>query len=100
MPDLELVAGTLIANRDLYWEVEKEFDALCERLLQSDEKVLTLDLSRIGFVFSPYVSRIVRLHVAAKQQGKSLRMLISPRLSELFQLSGLDSELNVELVEE
>jgi len=95
--DFQLTSGTLTVNHDLYWELEKEFDAFCDRLVDSAEDELTLDLTEVGFIFSPYVSRIVRLFAAAKSRGKGLRVVISPRLTELFEMAGLTEELNIEV---
>jgi len=97
LSDFQLTSGALIVLHDLYWELEKEFDEFCERLVDSAEDELTLDLTEVGFIFSPYVSRIVRLFAAAKSRGKDLRVVISPRLVELFEMAGLTEELNIEV---
>ena len=53
----------------------------------------------MAFIFSPYVSRIVKLFSAAQERGKSLKILISPDLKGLFDTAGLTEELDVEVVE-
>ena len=68
-------------------------------LLASGADELVLDLCEVGFVFSPCVSRIVKLFGSARERGKSLRILISPRLRDLFEMAGLSDELSVEVVE-
>jgi len=98
--DFSLADGTLSVTRDLYWELESEFDEACDRLVESSEEKLALDLTDVGFIFSPYVSRIVRLCAAAKERGKDLRILISPKLGDLFEMAGLTEELNVQIVED
>ncbi len=100
LDDFALAGGVLSVNRDLYWELEKEFDEFCDRLVRSSEDKIVLDLTDVAFVFSPYVSRMVRLHADARERGKTLRILISPKLRELFDMAGLTEELSIEVVEE
>ena len=99
MGDFEVTNGTLTVRRDLSWELDKEFDRHCEELLASGADELVLDLTDVGFVFSPCVSRIVKLFGGAQEAGKSLRILISPKLEDLFEMSGLRDEMNVEIIE-
>ena len=92
-----IAGGRLVANRDLYWGLEDEFEAHCRRLVETEARELVLDLSRIRFVFSSYMGRIVKLYGSALEHEKSLKVIISPELERLFTLAGFTEAMSVEV---
>ncbi len=99
MKDLVIDGSTFRVNCNLRWEIEGEFVYFCERLLESDSDEVVIDLIAATFVASPFMSRLVKLHSEAEGRGKSLKIVISPALQELFDMAGLISYLNVEIAE-
>ncbi len=95
-PDLRLDGNVIVCYGELTWELDDIFDDLCGRLLASSHEDIVLDLSDAGFMSSPYVSRLLRLHYDAIGKGMRLKVIVSARLEALFDSSGLSSVLRVE----
>lgn len=87
--------GVLKVKEDLYWDAEDEFQKAVNALLDSPVNELTIDLSHATFIFSPFMSHIVRFCVTAKEKGKAATIVINRRLEEVFRSSGLMNELPI-----
>lgn len=99
MSEIEVQGGTLKARGDLYWDNENEFILAMEKLLASSAERLTIDISGVGFLFSPFVSHLVRFCLTAKDKGKDPEVVIGPNLADTFQVSGLVSELPIRCIQ-
>jgi len=97
MADFEISAGKLTVNRDLQSEFEEDFKAKCSELLESPEEQLVLDLSAVGYMRSYHLSISVNLFLDAQERGKSLRIIVSPKIEKLFDMAGLLVALDVEV---
>jgi len=97
MPDFEISAGTLTVNRDLQSEFEEDFKAKCNELLESPEEQVVLDLSGVGYMRSYHLSISVNLFLDAQERGKSLKIIVSPKIEKLFDMAGLLVALDVEV---
>ncbi len=99
MPDFEISSGTMTVRRNLYDDFENGFEALTKEFVNSPGDELLLDMSAVEYMRSYHLSIVVSLHSDAFDQGKSLQVIISPKLQELFALFGLDELLNVQVAE-
>ena len=94
---LDLQKGTLRVHDDLYWDAEDDFSRAITALLESKEKNLTLDLTRVNFIFSPFMGHIVRFCMTAKEKGKNVRIIIGKQIEGIFKSSGLIGELPISI---
>jgi len=97
--EIELSGSTLIVRGDLSWELDNVFSRACHDLIEAGDTTLSVDMTDVGFVASPFIGKIVQLHATAAEGARSLKILISPRLEELFEMSGLLGPLDVEVVQ-
>jgi anti-anti-sigma regulatory factor len=98
MQSLEVENGVLKVKEDLYWDIEDEFQKAVNALLDSPANELTIDLSRATFIFSPFMSHLVRFCLTAKERGKVASIVVNRRLEEVFRSSGLMDELPIRVV--
>ncbi len=94
----DIDGGTLKVVDDLYWDAEDEFVNAVDTLLSLPENSPTLDLTRVSFIFSPFMGHIVRFCMRARETGKDPRIKITPQLESVFKTSGLFDELPIALV--
>jgi len=94
----EVKTGTMVVFDDLYWDSEEEFVRNVDLLLNSPEKSLKINLTRVRFLFSPFIGHIVRFCSMAKELGKNPSVLIGPQLEDIFTSSGLIKELPIQIV--
>jgi len=97
--EIELSGSTLIVRGDLSWELDNIFNRACHDLIEAGDRALAVDMTDVGFVASPFIGKIVKLHTTAAEGARSLKILISPKLEELFEMSGLLGPLDVEVVQ-
>jgi anti-anti-sigma regulatory factor len=90
--------GTLRVHDDLYWDAEDDFQRAVTALLESKERNLTIDLTSVNFIFSPFMGHIVRFCVTAKEKGKNVRVIIGKQIEGIFRSSGLIGELPISVV--
>ena len=95
---LDLQKGTLRVHDDLYWDAEDDFCRAISALLESPERNLTVDLTRVNFIFSPFMGHIVRFCMNAKEKKKNARVIIGKQIENIFRTSGLIGELPVSIV--
>jgi len=95
---LDLQKGTLRVHDDLYWDSEDDFCRAITALLESKERNLTIDLTRVNFIFSPFMGHIVRFCMSAKEKGKNARVVIGKQIEGVFKSSGLIGELPISIV--
>ena len=95
MSEMQLKGGVLKAKGDLYWDNEGEFVLAIEELLEGGHDEVTVDISEVCFLFSPFVSHLVRFCLSAKDKGKNPSVIIGPNLTETFEASGLAKELPI-----
>lgn len=99
--EFPVAAGVLVAGTDLRRENLDEFCHAARRLMSEPGPELTLDLSRVGFVFSTYVSVISNLAQDCHNLGKRLTLRVPEKLSWVFRLDrSLDLFLRMETVKE
>ena len=99
MADFEMSAGKLVVNRNLYDDFENEFERLTKEFVDSPQDDLLLDMSAVDYMRSFHLSIVVSLHSDALDKGKTLQVIISPKLEELFTLFGLDQLLNIQVAQ-
>lgn len=99
MSEIEVQGGVLKVRGDLYWDNEDEFVLAMEKLLASPGRQVGIDISEVGFLFSPFVSHLVRFCLTAKDKGKEPEVIIGPNLVETFEVSGLVSELPIRCIQ-
>ncbi len=95
MEDYVISGGRLTVNCDLYGGLE-EFKACCDKLIETGEKELIVDLSGVGSMFSPYLSAMVQLSETAAEQGRRVKVIASPKVMKMLETAGLVETLNVE----
>ena len=95
--EFTVAGGRLVGRCDLSYEFEELFKAACRKLLNSPEAELVLDITAARSLVSPYIAHIVGLHASAEQGGKVLKIIISPRMRELFEMAGLCESLSIEV---
>ncbi|HHN46773.1 MAG TPA: anti-sigma factor antagonist [Planctomycetes bacterium] len=95
MRRFELKDGTLLVVDDLYWDAEEDFQKVVDELLRSPQQTLVIDLSRVNFIFSPFVGHIVRFCMVARETGKTPRIIVNRQIEALFASSGLAAELPI-----
>lgn len=95
MSELEVKDGAMRVRGDLYWDNESEFVLALDTLLESKSQELSIDLSAVKFMFSPFVSHLVRFCLAAKDVGKQPEIIVGDALAEVFRASGLTKELPI-----
>ncbi|MBN1808779.1 MAG: hypothetical protein JW909_06890 [Planctomycetes bacterium] len=93
MQMFDIRGGTLKVNDDLYWDSEEEYEQSVTLLLQSPDKNPTIDLTKVNFLFSPFMGQLVRFCARAREMGKTPKVLIGPQLKELCASTGLLKEL-------
>lgn len=98
-PEFELKGNTLVVHQDLYWESHEVFSQRCQELLACEDATITIDLTRVGFVFSTYLGILGNVFVEAKEKDKELVLRVSRRIEWIFQLAGFKEMLTIEVVE-
>ena len=98
MADFELIPGKLAVAGELYDELRDDFAAQCAGLLESGRREIVLDLSRVSYMASCHLSVILQLHLDAGGRGKRLRVDVTQRIAELFELGRLSDVLHAEVV--
>ncbi len=92
MEDYVISGGRLTVNCDLYGGLE-EFRSCCNKLLDSGEKELVVDLSGVGSMFSLYLSAMVQLSESAGEQGRTVKVIASPKVMKMLETAGLAEAL-------
>ncbi len=90
--------GVLVANNDMYWEFLEEFDAACQRLLESRKRELRLDLTAVNFISSSFVGCLGNLVLQASRLKKRVRLKVTLDVSWLFDIMGGYDVLELEVV--
>lgn len=98
MENFELQDNTLKANIDLYWEDHEDFKKKCDSLVSSEFEKIVLDLSEVSFIFSAYMGTIGQLLAETSSRKKTLTVRISETIYWLFELSGFDKMVKLEVV--
>ena len=96
--EFTMKSGVLRANIDLYWEYLEEFDAACNKLLDSRRDVVELDLSSVNFISSSYVGCLSSLLLGAAKRKKRVNLKVSEDISWLFEILGSREVLDLEVV--
>lgn len=90
--------GVLRANSDMYWEYLEEFDDACNRLLNSPNTFLELDLSSVNFISSSFVGCLGNLVREANRLQKRIVIKVSLDVSWLFDIMGGQPVVDMEVV--
>lgn len=96
MEKFRLENGTLRVKTNLYPYLLREFDALCQRLLKFPNRVLYADLTGCNFISTVFLSTLIKTHLEAQRQSRSLILLIGPDLEQFFVYASLDKTFNIE----
>ena len=99
MAEIELTGGVLKVRGDLRSADREEFTEAVDRLLESPEERLTVDLTEVDFLLSVFVSQVVRFCQFAEEAGKEHEVLVGPSLREIFESTGLSDELPIKCIE-
>lgn len=63
-------------------------DIIQERRARSPDEIV-VDLTRVGFIDSVGIGLLITTHTRLEEEGVKLRLIVSPRLKGLLELSGL-----------
>lgn len=96
--EFTIKSGFLRANIDLYWEYLEDFDAACDKLLESKRDILELNLSSVNFISSSYVGCLSSLILGAAKRKKRVNLKVSEDTSWLFEILGSSEILDLEVV--
>lgn len=98
----ELSPGLLRVKEPFPYELDPDFRALCNQLLESagEAPEILLDLSAVPYLSSTYLGVIAPVLGMAKQVGKTARVRLKARVAKIFRLAGLDSLGVIEEVED
>jgi anti-anti-sigma regulatory factor len=93
--------GLLVVSGLLDWRSEDEFQAACRRLLETDRRVLLVDLTEAAGISSANMSFLVNMHYWAVEAGKELRLRVGPDVAKVFDRTRLSDlvGMNIEKVE-
>jgi hypothetical protein len=95
---LTVEGGRLTALHELPFHA-RELELGCRRLLESNAPELVIDLARLEYVASPQIGALVATSSRAAETGRSLRILVSPRLVKFLDRLRLDGLLSYDVVE-
>ena len=98
VPDRGLAVLRVIG--ELPFEKRKDFTAAAEQLLACEQQKLVIDLTRVIHLFSVYLGTIGDVHKRAIEAGKTLTVLVTRRIEEMFGQVGLDSVLTLVRVDD
>jgi anti-anti-sigma factor len=70
-------------------------DTIQERRSRGPGQIV-VDLTRVGFVDSIGIGLLITTHTRLEEEGVELRLIVSPRLKDLLELSGLTDLLRPE----
>lgn len=90
--------AVLKAEGDIYWECVREFDVLANDLVESENALLTLDLSEADFISSNFIASLTGLSVKAARLGKQITVLVAPDSGWLFELLGEQPHVTFEIL--
>ena len=90
--------GVLHVESDLYWEYLEEFDAACNRLLESRRSRLVLDLASVNFISSSFLGCFSNMMLQASRLKKRVKLKVTLDVSWLFDIMGVQKNLDMEIV--
>lgn len=90
--------GVLRANNDLYWEYLEEFDAACNKLLDSRRARLEVDLTSVNFISSSFVGCLSSLVIRASRLKKKVVLKVTLDVSWLFDIMGGQKIVEMEVI--
>ncbi len=90
--------GELYADTDLYWEYLEEFDAACNKLLDSRKSKLLIDLTSVNFISSSFVGCLGNFVLQASRLKKRVILRVTLDVSWLFDIMGKPKILQLEVV--
>lgn len=90
--------GVLTAHTDMYWEFLEEFDAACDRLLESRKNKLEVDLSAVNFISSSFVGCLGNFVINASRLKKRIVLKVSLDVSWLFDIMGGQKIIELEVI--
>jgi len=97
-PNLTLEGGRLTARREMSFH-GRELELACRELFKVDEPELVIDLSRLDYVASPQIGALTAACARAVQQGRVLRVLVSPVLEKFLGRMKIDGLIDYEVVD-
>ncbi len=92
-----LEKGVLRANGDMYWEYLEEFDHNCKLLLESRKAQVEIDLTRVYFISSNFLGCLSNLVIRASRLKKRVLLKVSPDISWLFEIMGMQKNVDLEV---
>lgn len=84
----KVAKGVLKPGVDLYWEYLEAFDAACQRLLESRQQRLVVDLTLVNFISSSFVGCLGNLMLQALRRKKRVTLRLTEDISWLFEIMG------------
>jgi anti-anti-sigma factor len=88
--DFELQNGVLKCPLDMNAIPPKDLRAWCDKLLESPQSVLAIDMSGTRHIASHQLGVIAQAWAEAVARNKELVVRISPDMRRVFEMSGLD----------
>lgn len=95
----EVRGGHLVLAGNFSKDTDVDFDAACQKLLDSDEKELIADLAGMTHICSTYVGLVLELCLGAKARGKGLTVRAGKRIATTLRDAGLESAATLEEME-
>lgn len=80
--------GVLRSKGDLYWEYLEEFEAACDRLLDSRRARISVDLTNASFISSSFLGCLANLVLNASRLKKRVILKVTLDTSWLFDIMG------------
>ena len=90
--------GTLKVDGDLEWYFNENLKDACKKLLESGEENLVVDFSSIRHISSDYMGLVAETSVQARKAGKTMRLVVPPRIAKVFRDTGFSEFVTIEVV--
>lgn len=95
----EVRGGHLVLAGDFSKDTDIDFDAACQKLLDSGEKELTADLVGMTHICSTYVGLLIELCLSARRRGLMVTVRAGKRIATVLKEAGLESAATLEEAE-
>lgn len=93
---LEVAHGCLRVIRELRQEFDLSFDEACNTLLQSPKMDLVIYFGNCPFINSTYIGMVAATYFQAQARGKTMRIIASNPLLEMFRKTGFEGFIQLE----
>ena len=98
VPKFSIDGGTLKVTGDLHAVAERDLRREIDKLLESGESPLVMDITDVQYRGSSYVRLIAMAMLRAQDEGADLTVRATKRTARVLEMGGIDKLGKIEIV--